>query len=124
LSDFFYIKRLNIKILKITDNILLNKNYFDKMNDSFNEIQLLNNNIFNELVSIDEFSIGNNRTTKKGWSKSGKECMINLPYFKQNKIYSLLMTTTKSKIIKYLLVEGNIKTDNFISFMNDLKKLK
>jgi hypothetical protein len=76
----------DIKISKITNDILLNQNYFDKMNDSFNEIELLNNNTFNELVSIDEFSIGTNRTTKKGWSKSGKECIINLPYLKQNKI--------------------------------------
>jgi hypothetical protein len=64
------------------------------MNDSFDEIQLLNNNTFNELVLIDEFSIIADRTTKKLWSKSGKECTINLPYFKQNKRYSLLMATT------------------------------
>jgi hypothetical protein len=39
---------------------LLNKNYFNKMNNSFNEIQILNNNTFNKLVSIDEFSVENN----------------------------------------------------------------
>jgi transposase len=33
------------------------------------------------------------------------------------------MATTKKKIIKYILVEGSIKTDNFISFMDDLNKL-
>ncbi len=26
----------------------------------------------------------------------------------------------RKKIIKYILVKGSIKTDNFISFMNDL----
>ena len=32
------------------------------------------------------------------------------------------MATTNRKILKYVLVEGSIKTDNFITFMDELHK--
>ena len=43
-----------------------------------------------------------------------KECIINIPFKKPNERYSLLMSASKNKIIKYLLVKGSIKTDNYI----------
>jgi len=72
------------------------------------------------IISIDEMSIITNRACKKGWALKNKECIINIPFKKPNERYSLLMATSKNKIIKYLLVKGSIKTDNYISFMNDL----
>jgi transposase len=108
--------------LKESFNLMSNEKIID-LSESFYESKQLNNNTFNELVSIDEFSIITNRTSNYGWALSGTDCIISLPYVKPNKRYSLLMATTKKKIIKYVLVEKSIKTDNFISFMDDLNKL-
>jgi hypothetical protein len=91
------------------------------------EIKIINNNdvydsksFINELISIDEMSIITNRACAKGWALKNKECIINIPYLKPNERYSLLMATSKNKIIKYLLVKKSIKTDDFIQFMNEL----
>ena len=65
-------------------------------------------------------SIITNRASSKGWSLKNNECIINIPFIKPNERYSLLMATSEKKIIKYILGKGSIKTDNFISFMNDL----
>ena len=92
------------------------------LNNELNPIPELNK-INTELVSIDEFSIITNRTVKTGWSLSGTDCIINLPYVKQNKRYSLLMATTNKKILKYVLVEGSIRTDIYIQFITDLNNL-
>ena len=83
----------------------------------------MNENSHIELVSIDEFSIITNRASTNGWSLCGEECIIKLPYLKQNKRYSLLMATTNKKIIKYILKEGSIKSSDFILFIDDLNKL-
>lgn len=78
-----------------------------------------------ELVSIDEFSIITNRASLNGWALKGLlDCVINLPYVSPNKRYSLLMATSNKQILKYELIEGSIKTDNFIKFMDELNETK
>jgi transposase len=109
--------------LLLDKNIIFDKNYFINLNDSFKKVSELNENSHIELVSIDEFSIITNRASTNGWSLCGEECIIKLPYLKQNKRYSLLMATTNKKIIKYILKEGSIKSDDFILFIDDLNKL-
>ncbi len=90
--------------------------------DLNNTINQLNKNTYSELVSIDEFSIITNKCTTHGWSLKGCETIVNIPFTKPNKRYSVLMATTKDKIIKYILKEGSIKNDDFISFIDDLEK--
>jgi len=109
--------------LLLDKNIIFDKNYFINLNESFKKVSELNENSHIELVSIDEFSIITNRASTNGWSLCGEECIIKLPYLKQNKRYSLLMATTNKKIIKYILKEGSIKSDDFILFIDDLNKL-
>jgi transposase len=104
------------------------QNDINKMNCLLEqEIKIIKNNdiydsnsFINELISIDEMSIITNRACTKGWALKNKECIINIPYLKPNERYSLLMATSKNKIIKYLLVKKSIKTDDFIKFMNEL----
>lgn len=57
-----------------------------------------------------------------GWSLKNEEAVINIPYLKPNKRYSLLMAVSLSNKnnIKYKLVEGSIKTDDFISFIKEI----
>lgn len=107
----------DIALLSDNKNLILSDEIIINLHKSLNESNELNINTNYELVSIDEFSIITNRTITKGWSLKGTECVLKLPFLKQNKRYSLLMATTKKKIIKYILVEGSIKTDNFISFI-------
>ena len=109
--------------LLLDKNIIFDKNYFINLNESFKKVSELNENSHIELVSIDEFSIITNRASTNGWSLCGEECIIKLPYLKQNKRYSLLMATTNKKIIKYILKEGSIKSSDFILFIDDLNKL-
>ena len=115
----------------IFTNNTFNKNIqndINKMNCLLEqEIKIIKNNdiydsnsYINELISIDEMSIITNRACTKGWALKNKECIINIPYLKPNERYSLLMATSKNKIIKYLLVKKSIKTDDFINFMNEL----
>lgn len=115
----------------IFTNNTFNKNIqndINKMNCLLEqEIKIIKNNdiydsnsFINELISIDEMSIITNRACTKGWALKNKECIINIPYLKPNERYSLLMATSKNKIIKYLLVKKSIKTDDFINFMNEL----
>ena len=113
----------NDMALLLDKNIIFDKNYFINLNESFKKVSELNENSHIELVSIDEFSIITNRASTNGWSLCGEECIIKLPYLKQNKRYSLLMATTNKKIIKYILKEGSIKSDYFILFIDDLNKL-
>jgi len=109
--------------LLLDKNIIFDKNYFINLNELFKKVSELNENSHIELVSIDEFSIITNRASTNGWSLCGEECIIKLPYLKQNKRYSLLMATTNKKIIKYILKEGSIKSSDFILFIDDLNKL-
>ena len=113
----------NDMALLLDKNIIFDKNYFINLNESFKKVSELNENSHIELVSIDEFSIITNRASTNGWSLCGEECIIKLPYLKQNKRYSLLMATTNKKIIKYILKEGSIKSSDFILFIDDLNKL-
>ena len=113
----------NDMALLLDKNIIFDINYFINLNESFKKVSELNENSHIELVSIDEFSIITNRASTNGWSLCGEECIIKLPYLKQNKRYSLLMATTNKKIIKYILKEGSIKSDDFILFIDDLNKL-
>ena len=113
----------NDMALLLDKNIIFDKNYFINLNESFKKVSELNENSHIELVSIDEFSIITNRASTNGWLLCGEECIIKLPYLKQNKRYSLLMATTNKKIIKYILKEGSIKSSDFILFIDDLNKL-
>jgi hypothetical protein len=98
---------------------LINKqNNIKKMNDLLKqEIDIIKNE---GIISIDEMSIITNRACTKGWSLKNKECIIYIPFLKPNVRYSLLMATSKKKIIKYHLVKGSIKTDDYILFMTEL----
>ena len=97
--------------------IIERKNNILKMNNILKqEIEIIN---YEGIISIDEISIITNRTCEKGWALKNNECIINIPFLKPNECYSLLMATSK-KIIKYILVKGSIKTDIFISFLNEL----
>ena len=124
-----YIKMNNLLKKGIDDSLSFNINTnVDFIDDEFNDIKqmnfLLNEEIglikTKNIISIDEMSIITNRASSKGWSLKNNECIINIPFIKPNERYSLLMATSEKKIIKYILVKGSIKTDNFISFMNDL----
>ena len=124
-NDFELIKNLNndFKNNKSTNQLIENiDKTIDELDKNINQTKKLINNSFTELVSVDEFSIITNRASLNGWSLKGKECIINIPFIKPNKRYSLLMATTNKKILKHVLVEGSIKTDNFITFMNELHK--
>ena len=114
------IKTMNKNIKKINENIkFINDN---NINDT-DGINYLNRekNIFKkkELLSIDEMSIITNRTPTKGWALINNECIISIPCLKPNKRYSLLLASSKKKIIKYLLVEGSVKTDDFVIFIKE-----
>ena len=128
---FINLNELFKKVSELNENshIELNENSHIELNEN-SHIELnenshieLNENSHIELVSIDEFSIITNRASTNGWSLCGEECIIKLPYLKQNKRYSLLMATTNKKIIKYILKEGSIKSSDFILFIDDLNKL-
>ena len=101
-----------------TENIDL----INKLNNNLNTTIKLINDSLHKLISIYEFSIITNRTSLNGWSLKGTDCIINLPYVSPNKRYSLLMATSNKQILKYELIEGSIKTDNFIKFMNELNR--
>ena len=133
-SIYNIFKKNNYVYKKTTINI--NPHSFDDQEQQLNNVlyYLENNETINvkqneikqneiNLVSIDEFSIITNKTSNYGWALKGKECIVKIPFTKPNKRYSLLMATTNKKIIKYILVEGSIKTDNFISFMDELYKI-
>jgi len=100
------------------DNNIENEknNNIEKDNNNKNEE---NNNI---LLSIDEMSIITNRGPTHGWSLKNSICEINIPFFKPNVRYSLLMASSNIKIIKYKLVKGSIKSDDFINFIIELNK--
>jgi hypothetical protein len=77
----------------------------------------------NNIISIDEISISHFEQRRKGWSKKGEECIIDLKNIKGNKKhqrYSVLMATSNNKIINYTIVEKGIKSDTFNKFMNKL----
>ena len=112
----------DIEMIKINDINKFDNDTIINLSNSMNEFNKINN-VCTELVSVDEFSIITNRTSTYGWSLKGEECVIKLPYLKPNKRYSLLMATTNKKIINYVLVEGSIKTDTFITFIGNLNKL-
>ena len=105
-------------------------NNFDKINS--NKIKQINSNVNlkkeknlfgkKELISIDEMSIITNRIPTKGWALKNEECIVTIQHPKPNVRYSLLMATSKKKIIKYILVKGSIKTDDYISFMKELNE--
>ena len=105
------VKSINedFKLINDADNI----NYFNEEKNIFKK---------KELISIDEMSIITNRTPTKGWALINNECVVSIPCLKPNKRYSLLLATSKKKIIKYLLVEGSVKTDDYISFIEELNK--
>jgi transposase len=105
--------------LFLNDTVDINNKFFIDLNNKINE---LNKNTYSELVSIDEFSIITNKCPTCGWSLKGCETIINIPFVKPNKRYSVLMATTNKKIIKYIIKEGSIKNEDFISFIDDLQK--
>lgn len=115
-DDIDIINNLNNNLIENIDNEI------NKLNNNLNTTIKLINNSLHELISIDEFSIITNRTSLNGWSLKGTDCIINLPYVSPNKRYSLLMATSDKQILKYKLIEGSIKTDNFIKFMDELNK--
>ena len=115
------------------DIIKMNKSLKEDTNIIYymcNEIKKINNLLKQEtkiiknesIISIDEMSIITNRASTTGWTLKNKECIISIPYLKPNERYSLLMATSNKKIIKYYLVKGSIKTDDFINFMDQLNK--
>lgn len=106
------LKNMKCEILTNIDYGILNSNIKDELEQN------------NELVSIDEMSIITNRASSYGWSLKNKDCVINIPYLKPNVRYSLLMATSKNKIIKYVLVKGSIKSEQYMLFMKDLNKNK
>jgi transposase len=126
---------INFKLDLESDNDTFIKNKIDninKMNIQINnDIELMTNNQTNqilksndcELLSIDEMSIITNRASCYGWSLKNEECIINLPFLKPNVRYSLLLATSNKKIIKYKLVKGSIKINDYILFMTELHKL-
>jgi transposase len=60
---------------------------------------------------------------RKGWSKKGEECIIDLKNIKgkeKYQRYSVLMATSNNKIINYTIVEKGIKSETFNKFMNKL----
>jgi transposase len=67
-------------------------------------------------------SIITNRGPTHGWSLKNSICEINIPFIKPNVRYSLLMASSNIKIIKYKLVKGSIKSDDFINFIIELNK--
>ena len=75
------------------------------------------------IVSIDEFSIHQLEQSKEGWSIKGKECLIKIIANSRilNERYSILMATTKYRILNYTIVEKGIRTDKFIQFMTKLR---
>ncbi len=112
-----YNKRIKNELNKM--NKMLKNNDINDIIKSTNEINKLVNKTSliindNELFSIDEMSIITNRTPIYGLSLKNKDAVINIPYLKPNKRYSLLMAISNKKNIKYKLVEGSIKTDDFI----------
>ena len=88
-----------------------------KVNDIDNE--KINNKI---LISIDEMSIITNRGPTHGWSLKNSLCEINIPFIKPNVRYSLLMASSNIKIVKYKLVKGSIKSDDYINFIIELNQ--
>ena len=119
-TDLFNNENTSLKRNDIINStfIIERKNNILKMNNILKqEIEIIN---YEGIISIDEMSIITNRTCEKGWALKNNECIINIPFLKPNERYSLLMATSKKKIIKYILVKGSIKTDIFISFLNEL----
>jgi transposase len=92
--------------LKINNN---KKDYSDEINH-------------NILVSIDEMSIITNRAPSYGWSLKNSICEIHIPFIKPNVRYSLLMASSNAKIIKYKLVKGSIKSEDYINFIIELNQ--
>ena len=111
-------------IEKFNSNSILTNEIIKSMTNLYeNETKIqevISNDLSHELISIDEMSIITNRASSYGWAKANEECIINIPYSIPNVRYSLLMATSKTKILKYYLIKGSIKTDDYIKFMQEL----
>ena len=117
----------NIKVNDIKVNDIDNEKINNKINNiEVNDIKV--NDIDNEkinnkiLISIDEMSIITNRGPTHGWSLKNSLCEINIPFIKPNVRYSLLMASSNIKIVKYKLVKGSIKSDDYINFIIELNQ--
>ena len=73
-------------------------------------------------VSLDEISIIINSKPTYGWFEKNTEANFKLKTPKiTNKRYTILMASNNKKILHYIICNGGIKTESFISFMKELK---
>ena len=117
------LNEITYKKTKINSNpyeIEEQKDQIKKIYKEIKEVQI------NNIISVDEISICHFEQRKKGWSKKGDECIIDLQNIKgklKHKRYSVLMATSNNKIINYTIVEKGVKSDTFNKFMNKLNIL-
>jgi len=97
----------------------------DEQVDQFKKIiKTHNKNNINNCVSLDEISFVLGSKPNNGWFKKGE---INEIKCNNKKIirerYSLLVASSNEKILLYKICKKGVKTDFFIDFMDQLKKL-
>jgi len=75
----------------------------------------------NNICSYDEISAVSNKIPRRGWSKIGEECIIENKNTLYGKRFTIGLTVDTKKVVNFKIVEGGMKTDNFIDLMKDFQ---
>jgi len=104
--------KFSFKKAKFTKNV--KNNFIDKKRENIQK-QVKKEGI-EKMLSIDETGFNTNICVNYGWSKKGKILHQSIgPTYKR---ISVICACDNTKIVKFTIIEGSAKTDDFVKFLN------
>lgn len=107
------------KQVKIKTNPYTNEEQKEQLDRVKGVINYLN---INNICSYDEISAVSNKYPRRGWSKKGEECIVENKSTLYGKRFTIGLTVNTEKIINFNIVQGGMKTNDFLDLMKDFNK--
>ena len=111
--------KFSYKLVKVKTNPYTEEEQKERLQ---NVKYVINNLNINNICSYDEISAVSNKYPKREWAKTDKECIIENKNTLYGKRFTIGLTVNNEKIVNFNVVEGGMKTDNFIDLVKNFNQ--